>query len=146
MFKASEDPERIKDFIVEKIKNAKIAKKLTIIDGYFFSNGAYSFVLETVVDIVTLLNGKIKELHIVTSNSSYNERNLERLEKKLPNLSITVTKNNLFHDRFWIIDDKLAFVVGASINGFGKKHFFIQDDFLSERDTVAIMEMYTVKE
>lgn len=43
---------------------------------------------------------------------------------------------------FWIVDEAKGFVIGTSVNGMGKKHFFIQDDYLSQEDTQCVLSLY----
>ena len=121
-------------FIQNKIRKAQQSQKLTIIDPYFFNNGKLSLAEKpTILEILKPFD-QLKQLEIVTKKN-YNKKNFEWYEKSLPKIEINVIAEEDFHDRFWIIDERKAFIVGTSVNGFGNKHFFIQDDYLSGSDT-----------
>ena len=142
MFRAGTDKSEIVKFLIEELGNEGIHEKLTIIDPYFFSRGKFGDTQDVISDILSPFNGYIKELEVVTSKRNYNRTIYDAVVKNLDFLKITVIHENDFHDRFWIIDEKKAFVVGTSINSFGNKHFYIQDDFLSQRDTESILSFY----
>jgi hypothetical protein len=142
MFRAGVDKSEIVNFLREKLANEGIHEKLTIIDPYFFSRGKFGDTQDVINEILSPLSDSIKELEIVTSKRNYNKTIHDTVSKKLYFLRINVIHENDFHDRFWIIDERKAFVVGTSINSFGNKHFYIQDDFLSQRDTESILSFY----
>ncbi len=80
-------------------------KEITIIDPY-----ADKFLLSMLVDIKA-------NITIITSSSSY--LNNTELQK-----NISITKNDIIHDRFIIIDETV-YMVGTSFNEIGKKRFVI---------------------
>ena len=96
--------------IQEILNSAK--KKLIIIDAY---------VDNTILDIVKRL--KIEVIIITKSNNLLTLQDIERYNKQYNNL--TVIYNNTFHDRYFIIDEKIVYHCGASINRIGYKTFSI---------------------
>ena len=96
--------------IQEILNSAK--KKLTIIDAYADN---------TILDIVKRL--KIEVIIITKSNNLLTLQDIERYNKQYNNL--TVIYNNTFHDRYFIIDEKIVYHCGASINRIGYKTFSI---------------------
>lgn len=144
MFEAGVELAKVEEFLRGKLEHANLQEKLTIIDRYFFSNGDFGGAQKFMPAILAPFLHTVEILEVVTSTSKghYNKKSAMRLAAQLSSLSIRVFSEDKFHDRFWIVDEKLAFVVGTSINGFGKRHFFIQDDYLSPKDTETILEMY----
>ena len=94
--------------------------------------------LESIKVIIPKQNYKGKE--------KQQKKNIEELlkNKSLGKFTKLVADpiENKFHDRFWIINDNKAFIVGASINGMSSKHFYIQDNFLTEADTTTLLCLY----
>ena len=142
MFEKGTADKDVIEFIQSKIRKAKLTKKLTIIDPYFFNSGKLSLAEKpTILEILKPFN-QLEKLEIITKKN-YNKANFEWYKKSLKNVDITVIAEENFHDRFWIIDENKAFIVGTSVNGFGNKHFFIQDDYLSDNDTQTLLNLYT---
>lgn len=147
MFEAGCSISEITDFLKTKLQFGDGVNKLTIIDPYFFRYGHSKFSLSKDV-MVNTLEGfpTLRTLEIVTS-PDYTVRKKEKLEQEIikvvPNLnSINIIHVDAFHDRFWIMNDEKGFVVGTSVNGMGNKHFFIQDDYLSDRDIHQLLELF----
>lgn len=142
MFEAGIELDKIEEFLRRKLTEGCLQEKLTIIDPYFFSKGNFGDVQNIMADILLPFQDMLQTLEVVTSKRNCNKKSYIKLTTQLRPLSIEILYNDNFHDRFWIIDERLAFVVGASVNGFGKRHFFIQDDYLSPKDTKTILAMY----
>lgn len=144
MFKAGEEKQVIEFLKLKLFSDVKeVVRKLTIIDPYFFSNSRFAFTRSRLIEILTAGPPSLQWLEVVTSEKSFDKTSAASLTKSLPpHIRLTVIKNGEFHDRFWIINDSKGIVVGTSINGFGNKHFFIQDDFLSTRDVQRILSFY----
>jgi len=144
MFKKGTAVEEVTEFLIEKIRKAGIRSKITIIDAYFFSSSSYS-ITNLMKDILEPFKNKISTIEIVTV-AKINKNDYERFKRDFSNYDIRVFKCDDFHDRFWIIDDSKAFIVGASINGIGRKHFFVQDDYLTQKDTDELLSLYKGEE
>lgn len=145
MFKKGTAVEEVSEFLREKIRKAGVKSKITIIDGYFFSNSSYS-ITNLLKNILEPFKNTISTIEIITVESKINNSNYERFKRDFSNYDIKVFKSDDFHDRFWIIDDSKAFIVGASINGIGKKHFFVQDDYLTQKDSDELLSLYKGEE
>jgi hypothetical protein len=147
MFKKGVELNEVAAFLRLKHNDAKISEKLTIIDPYIFSQSQFSIVefMKTVFDDQFQ---QINVIEIITSNKKVNVKQrkdlIELLEKKCK--KVIVKSSEDFHDRFWIVDEVKGFIIGTSINGIGRKHFFIQDDYLSPEDTQCILNLYNGKE
>jgi len=146
MFRAGCDLNEIINFLVEKLNSVDSIEKLTIIDPYFFKYSHSKFAIPKSVMVDTLSNfTELQVLEIVTP-SDYTVAKKEKLEseikKVIPNLELNIIHTQGFHDRFWIINDNKGFIVGTSLNGMTNKHFFIQDDFLSDKDIRELLEIY----
>lgn len=141
MFEAGIELSKVEKFLENKLRSGGLQKKLTIIDPYFFSTGNFGKVQNLMNNVLTPFRSTLEILEVVTS-TFYSKDCSRKLASQLKPVSIRIFSEDKFHDRFWIIDEKKAFVVGASVNGFGGRHFFIQDDFLSAKDTQTILGMY----
>lgn len=70
----------------------------------------------------------VKDLHvkvtiITKKNNLLKEHMIEKYNKEYHNL--TVKYSNIFHDRYFILDNKVVYHCGASINRIGYKTFSI---------------------
>jgi hypothetical protein len=142
MFESGVETEKIVEFLQKKLRGGQIKKKLTVIDPYGLSPGGHWGTQKVISQVLLPFQKEVKLLEVVVSEKHYNEKHHQTLAQCMLPLKLNVYTESKFHDRFWVIDEMKAFVVGASINGFGKKHFFIQDDFLSEKDTETILRLY----
>ena len=84
-------------------------ESIIIIDNYLDKN---------ILDVFASIQ---KEVLIVTKN--INKKDLEMYERQYKNVKII--KNDIFHDRFIIIDNKTLYHCGASFKDLGKKCFAI---------------------
>ena len=96
--------------ILEIFKSAK--KKLIVIDSYADNN---------LLNIIKRLN--IEVIVITRKNNLLTEEDIDRYNKQYDNLEVVY--NNTFHDRYFILDDKVVYHCGASINRIGYKTFSI---------------------
>ena len=60
---------------------------------------------------------------ITRKNNLLSEQDIEKYNKQYHNL--TIKYDNTFHDRYFIIDNKIVYHCGASINRIGYKTFSI---------------------
>lgn len=96
--------------IQEIFKSAN--KRLVIIDAYLDN---------AILDIVKRL--KVEVTIITKSNNLLTSQDIEKYNKQYNNL--TVIFNNTFHDRYFILDKKIVYHCGSSINRIGYKTFSI---------------------
>ena len=96
--------------ILNIFKDAK--KSLIIIDGYADN---------TILDIIRRL--KIKIVIITKKDNLLTKQDIEKYNKQYDNLKVVY--DNTFHDRYFIIDEDIAYHCGASINRIGYKTFSI---------------------
>jgi len=95
---------------VELIQKAK--KKIILIDGY--------------VDVQTLniLSKKKKNVSVVIytqRKTKLTKIDITNFNSQYPTLELNYT--NAFHDRFLLLDDQIAYHIGASLKDAGKKCF-----------------------
>ena len=96
--------------IQEIFKSAN--KRLVIIDAYADN---------TILDIIKRL--KIEVTIITNPNNLLTEQDIAKYNKQYNNLTVIFDKT--FHDRYFILDDKIVYHCGASINRIGYKTFSI---------------------
>ncbi len=96
--------------ILDIFKSAK--EELIIIDSYADN---------TLLDIIKRLN--IKVTIITKPNNLLPKQDLEKYSRQYHNL--TVKYDNTFHDRYFILDRRVVYHCGASINRIGYKTFSI---------------------
>ena len=96
--------------IQEIFKSA--TKKLIIIDAYADS---------TLLDIIKRLN--VEVVIITKANNLLTYQDILKYNKQYQNLKVIY--DNTFHDRYFVIDEKLFYHCGASVNRIGYKTFSI---------------------
>ena len=96
--------------IQEIFKSA--TKKLIIIDLYADS---------TLLDIIKRLS--VEVIIITKANNLLTYQDILKYNKQYQNLKVIY--NNTFHDRYFVIDEKLFYHCGASVNRIGYKTFSI---------------------
>ena len=96
---------------IQEICNSAI-KNITIIDGY--AN-------EVLLNIVKRL--KVEVLIVTKPNNLLTDQDIARYKKQYNNLTVEYT--NAFHDRYFILDNKVVYHCGASVNRIGYKVFSI---------------------
>jgi len=104
--------------IIDIFKSCK--KELIIIDAYAD---------KTILDIIRSVDIKVKL--IVSSKSKLSKTDIFKYNKQYNNLEVIY--NNNFHDRYFILDNKIVYHCGTSLNYIGKKTFSInkiEDDFV----------------
>lgn len=108
--------------IYDIFKSAK--KNLVIIDAYADN---------TILDIIKRLN---VDVVIITSESNLlTKQDIDEYNKQYNNL--IVKYDNTFHDRYFILDDKILYHCGASINRIGYKTFSIT--LVSDRELCEVL-------
>lgn len=96
--------------IQEIFKSA--TKKLIIIDLYAYS---------TLLDIIKRLS--VEVIIITKANNLLTYQDILKYNKQYQNLKVIY--DNTFHDRYFVIDEKLFYHCGASVNRIGYKTFSI---------------------
>ncbi len=96
--------------ILDILKEAK--KELIIIDNYAD---------KSMLDMIR--NIKLNTTIICKENCLLKEIDIEKYNKQYNNLKVTY--NNTFHDRYIIIDNKVIYHCGTSLNHIGSKTFSI---------------------
>ena len=87
-------------------------KKIIIIDAYADN---------TLLDIIKRLN--IEVIIITNPNNLLTKQDIGRYNKQYHNLKVIY--NNTFHDRYFVLDEKVVYHCGTSINRIGYKTFSI---------------------
>lgn len=106
-------PGKVYDAYREIINIFKDAKnELIIIDSYADS---------TLLDFIKDMNSKI--ILVTSSKAKLSNIEIEKFNKQYNKLNVII--NNTFHDRYFILDRKIVYHCGASINYAGKKTFSI---------------------
>lgn len=115
----------------------KFEEKRKVSDIYFDGQiyDAYSKILdifnsakEEIIIVDKTLLDMVKDLHvkvtiITKKNNLLKEHMIEKYSKEYHNL--TVKYSNIFHDRYFILDNEVVYHCGASINRIGYKIFSI---------------------
>lgn len=96
--------------IHEILKTAK--KKIIVIDGYADN---------TILDIIKRLS--VEVVIITKKDNLLTKQDITKYNKQYHNLKVIY--DNTFHDRYFIIDNKIVYHCGASINRIGYKTFSI---------------------
>ena len=96
--------------ILDIFKSAK--SKLIIVDSYAD---------KILLDIIKVVD--VKVTIITKSNNLLMKQDIENYNKQYHNL--TVKYDNTFHDRYFILDNKILYHCGSSINRIGYKTFSI---------------------
>lgn len=142
MWRNMTNNEKIQKMLEYISKLGVVGKDLVIIDSYFFpEEGKYD---NDYINLVTnvLSRAGVSSVKIVT-HPQYNRRlyNIIRNNLSSVGLKLTLVTSHEFHDRFWICPDvKQGFVLGTTLNGFGKKICLIQG--LEYEDTEDLINAY----
>ncbi len=108
--------------IVDILKEAK--ESIVIIDNY-----ADKSILDMIRDI------KVKVLLICKSNGLLKNIDIEKYNKQYNNLEVKY--NDTFHDRYIILDNKVIYHCGSSLNHLGNKTFSINK--LEDKDIIDLL-------
>ena len=114
---------------IQKIFN-EAKKELIIIDSYADN---------TILDIIKRLNVKI--IIITKENNLLTKQDIFKYNKEYHNLKVIF--NNTFHDRYFIIDKKVIYHCGGSVNRIGYKTFSI--NLISDKNVIDSLILETNK-
>ena len=100
------------EFINKLIQTAK--EEIIVIDPYIDIDG---------LSLLKNTSKDIRRIVCASNKAKIYEKDVEAFTKQYG--EITIIKNNLFHDRFMIIDGKECYSLGASFNYMGKRVFAV---------------------
>jgi len=129
----------IENVLAKFIGKLQGAKKLVIIDPYFFAKSVNSDVGALFYRLLRPISGNLEEICFVT-NGRKNEAKSDILSAVDSTIIVHNVNTDEFHDRYWIDpDNNKGIVIGTSLNGLGKKIALI--DSLSEADVAEISKL-----
>jgi hypothetical protein len=129
----------IENVLAKFIGKLQGAKKLVIIDPYFFAKSANNDVGALFSKLLKPISGNLEEICFVT-NGRRNEAKSDILSAVDSTIKVHNVNTDEFHDRYWIDpDNNKGVVIGTSLNGLGKKIALI--DSLSEADVAEISKL-----
>ena len=129
----------IENVIAKFIGKLQGAKKLVIIDPYFFAESANSDVVGLFSRLLRPISGSLEEICFIT-NGRNNEAKNGIHSVVGQTIKVYDVNTDKFHDRFWIDpDNNKGIVIGTSLNGIRKKIALI--DRLSEADVAEIAKL-----
>lgn len=130
-------------FVAERLARLAPAGNLVIVDPYLFPPRPDPNAAEYGQRLAGLIAPLLTEGAAVTA--VVNERaspeveavTLRALAASSPGIKLKVLRTENFHDRFWIADRARGVVIGASLNGIGRRIFFI--DQLRDADVATVV-------
>ena len=131
------------DTLKYKLNRCSASQSLHIIDPYLYPSTQDS---DYVSDFINIFEATLKLCSYVSiatkanRNASLEQQIENEIKKVNPQVSILKKYTNVFHDRFWIVDDVRGVFVGTSLNGIGKRYAII--DYLQENDAQEIVQRY----
>lgn len=119
----SHDFDFVLDTVLKFVNKLLPAKKLLIIDPYFYADSKLS-TLEVLRNLMLPFAGGVEELCIIhdgdRAKGAVDIRKV--ICSAIPGVKITEIPSKEFHDRFWLNPEvKSGVVFGTSLNGIGKK-------------------------
>jgi hypothetical protein len=130
------DIEKVVAKFVGKLQGAK---KLVIIDPYFFSKSTNTDVAQLFSRLLGQVSSDLEEICFITNGRKNEARNdiLSVIDQKIRVHHVTTDE---FHDRYWIDPDtNKGIVMGTSLNGLGNKISLI--DRIREEDVAEIAKL-----
>ena len=133
------------DVLRYHLKMTEPEQELLIIDPYIFNASTKSDpnYIPFVESVFSETLGRISRLHVATL-PGHDPGVLAAFEAMVKNhnraLTPVLKSTNVFHDRFWVVDQEKGIVIGTSLNGIGKRYALI--DWVAEEDTKAIYQRY----
>jgi len=118
------------------------AKRLVVIDPYFYSKSSTIDVAIVFKNLLSGISGALEEVMFVTNGKKADAKaDIHAVISALDtSIQIRDFTTDEFHDRYWIDpDNNTGIVMGTSLNGLGKKIALV--DKLSEDDVVEIVRL-----
>ncbi len=129
----------IEKVIIAFIGKLQGAKKLIIIDPYFFSKSSKVDVAQLFLRLLNQVSGDLKEICFIT-NGRKNEAKSDILSVIDRAIKVHLVTTDEFHDRYWIDPDaNKGIVMGTSLNGIINKISLI--DNIRTDDVVEITRL-----
>jgi len=131
------------DTLKYKLNRCSATQSLHIIDPYLYPSAQDP---DYVTDFISIFAATLRLcscVHIATRarrNAGLETQIENEIRQVNPQISIRKKYTDVFHDRFWIIDDIRGVFVGTSLNGIGKRYAII--DYLQENDAREIVQRY----
>ncbi|OUD14322.1 hypothetical protein [Thioflexithrix psekupsensis] len=131
--------DEIEEVVTKFVKKLQGAKKLIIIDPYFFAKSTRIDVGQLFSRLLSQVSSDLEEICFIT-NGRKNEAKTDILAVIDRRVEVHYVTTDEFHDRYWIdpITNK-GIIMGTSLNGLGNKICLI--DCLREEDVAKIAEL-----
>lgn len=132
----------IEKVIAKFLTNLNGAKKLVVIDPYFYSKSKISDISILFKNLLAGISSDLQEIVFISNGRSTDTKTdihsaVSSIDSKI---SIKDFSTDEFHDRYWIDpDNNVGIVMGTSLNGLGKKIALI--DKLSSEDVEEIVNL-----
>lgn len=141
---SSKSLDLLEEVLIKHLEAFKPTDNLVIIDNYFFNikDSQKAEYFELIRNVFGPFLGRIKTLKFITKPSYKDDvfHEAQNLLKAFNNeLTIIIKTADIFHDRFWIIDERAGFFVGTSLNGIGKRYALV--DKIRADDTREILRV-----
>ena len=119
--------------------NLKPKKSIYLIDPYLFPTNHDDDYIDFFLSIFGETLSEISFLKIFTKTNHNKKIKSQLLDRILNDFEITfeLVETNVFHDRFWIVDNEKGLFIGTSLNGIGKKYSIF--DTLKKQDIADII-------
>lgn len=130
------DIEKVVAAFVAKLQGAK---KLIIIDPYFFSKSSKTDVAQLFSRLLSQASSNLEEICFIT-NGRKNEAKNDILSVIDQAITVHHVTTDEFHDRYWIDPDaNKGIIMGTSLNGLGNKISLI--DHIRADDVAEIVKL-----
>jgi hypothetical protein len=133
------DREELLDLLRYMVRNIQAKDEILLIDPYLFPRNPDPDFLPHLIRVFETAIGQINTLRIVTKqnhNAGLLNEFLTAVVAIKPGIVCSTKFTDIFHDRFWIADQKLGVIIGTSFNGIGRR--FSLADYLREEDVTEI--------
>jgi len=126
-------------------KKGNPLKELAITDAYALKyDQRYEHPLSVLNSCLNHIE-HLKKIRFVVNRSVKDDEQIRAgfnqyfLDNSVQKIEVIFDKD--FHDRFWFINKKKAFIVGTSLNTIGNKHFFVQDKYFKSKDVEVLLDL-----
>lgn len=133
----------IEKVVAKFLANLNGAKKLVIIDPYFYSKSKTTDISIVFKNLLSGISNKLEEI-VFISNGKKDEKTKTDIHAAVTsfnsNILIKDSCTDEFHDRYWIDPDRnIGIVMGTSLNGLGKKIALV--DKLNSDDVAELVKL-----
>jgi hypothetical protein len=137
-------PATVEQQLIERFEHLGPADELVVTDPYLLFKSRNLDINEYAARVARLVAPTLRPdaTLVLVVGSGKRDQSVEAgvlaaLRVAVPALAVAVHESDEFHDRFWIADRQRGAIVGASINGIGRKIFFV--DRLRESDVRSVV-------